>query len=106
MSRVIKNNLGFLQALSSCPQHQRQYLLDTATPEQVHALVQVAHNVLHCYVPTSEEDRTNLLPHKDTLSTFVSAATPFKEKKQLLVQEGGGFVQDLVAPLLTAMLMV
>ena len=103
MSRVIKNNLGFLHALSSCPQHQRQYLLDTATPEQVHALVQVTHNVLHCYVPSTDQDKTNLWPHKDTLSTFADPATPFKEKRQLLVQEGGGFIQDLLSPLLAVL---
>ncbi len=103
MSRVIENNLGFLQALSSCPHHQRQYLLTTATPEQVHALVQAAHNVLHCYVPVRDQSKANLRKHRQALSSLASPSTPFKEKKQLLVQQGGGFAQDLVEPLLAAL---
>ena len=43
---VVKNNRGFLQLLAHCPIHQCEFLLMTATPQQVHALVQVLYNVL------------------------------------------------------------
>ena len=39
MSRVVNNNRGFLQLLADCPAYQRQFLLKTATPKQLHALV-------------------------------------------------------------------
>ena len=39
MSRVLNNNRGFLQLLADCPVHQ--FLLKTATPQQLHAPVQV-----------------------------------------------------------------
>ena len=39
MSRVVKNNRGFLQLLAHCPIHLCEFLLRTATPEQMHALV-------------------------------------------------------------------
>ena len=42
MSRVVNNNRGFLQLLADCPPYQRQFLLKTATPRQLHALVQVS----------------------------------------------------------------
>ena len=106
MSRVVKNNLGFLQALATCPPHQRQFLLDTATPEQVHGLVQVTHNVLHCHVPLSDGERENIRRHGEALSSLASPSTPFKEKKQLLAQTGGSFVQDLLVPVLASLLMV
>ena len=32
MSQVVKNNRGFLQLLAVCPAHQRQFLLQTASP--------------------------------------------------------------------------
>ena len=38
MSQVVKNNRGFLQLLAHCPTHQCEFLLMTATPQQVHAL--------------------------------------------------------------------
>ena len=51
MSQVVKNNRGFLQLLAHCPTHQCEFLLRTATPQQVHALVQVLYNVLKEYIP-------------------------------------------------------
>ena len=41
MSCVVKNNFGFVKLLADCPSHQRHFLLRTATPQQMHALVQV-----------------------------------------------------------------
>ena len=35
MSQVVKNNRGFLQFLAVCPAHQRQFLLRTASPQQL-----------------------------------------------------------------------
>ena len=57
MSQVVKRNTGYLQLLACCPQHQRQLLLETATPQQMHAIVQAIHNVLHSHVPVTEEFR-------------------------------------------------
>ena len=44
MSRVVNNNRGFLQLLADCPAYQRQFLLKTATLQQLHSLVQVSYN--------------------------------------------------------------
>ena len=46
MSRVVKNKLGFPQLLAECSPGQRQFLLMTANPQQMHALVQVILNLL------------------------------------------------------------
>ena len=73
MSRVVKNNRGFLQLLAHCPTHQCEFLLRTATPQQVHALAQVLYNVLKDYIPFPEENRQKLLPYKDAL---ISLAEP------------------------------
>ena len=59
---VVNNNRGFLQLLADCPAYQRQFLLKTATPQQLHALVQVLYNVLMGHIPTSEENKRILLP--------------------------------------------
>ena len=103
MSRVVKNNLPFLHLLTCCPEHQRQFLLETATPEQIHALVQIVFNILHGNIPVSKEVKRNLKKHADALvSLVVSLVVPFKTKKQTLAQEGGGFIQDLLIPVLTS----
>ena len=59
MSRVVKNNLPFLHLLTCCPEHQRQFLLETATPEQIHVLVQILFNVCHGHIPVSKEVKRN-----------------------------------------------
>ena len=102
MSRVVKNNLPFLHLLTCCPEHQRQFLLETATPEQIHALVQIVFNILHGNIPVSKEVKRNLKKHADALVSLVESSVPFKTKKQTLAQEGGGFIQDLLIPVLTS----
>ena len=57
MSQVVKKNRGFLQLLAVCPAHQRQFLLRTAIPRQLHALVQVLYNVLKEYILIPEENK-------------------------------------------------
>ena len=102
MSRVVKNNLPFLHLLTCCPEHQRQFLLETATPEQMHALVQIVFNILHGNIPISKGVKRNLKKHGDALVSLVESSVPYKKKKQTLAQEGGGFIQDLLIPVLTS----
>ena len=40
MSQVVKNQQGFLEILADCPDHQHQFFLRTATPQQADALIQ------------------------------------------------------------------
>ena len=93
MSRVVNNNCGFLQLLADCPAYQRQILLNTATPQQLHALVQVLYNVLKRHIPISEENKWILLPYEDALLDPASPNAPYKTKKRVLVQEGSDFLK-------------
>lgn len=103
MSCVVKNIFGFRKLLADCPSHQRHFLLRTATPQQMHAMVQVLLNVLNKYIPIPEENRRKLLQHEETLSFLASPVVPYKTKKHILVQDVGGFVQDLLVPVITTL---
>ena len=103
MSRVVNNNRGFLQLLADCPAYQRQILSKTATPQQLHALVQVLYNVLMGHIPISEENKRILLPYKDALLNLASPNVPCKKKKRALVQEGSGFIEDVLAPVVSSL---
>ena len=103
MSRAVNKNLGFLQLLADCPAYQRQFLLKTATPQQLHALVQVLYNVLIRHIPISEENKRILLPYKDALLDLASPNVPYKTKKRVLVQEGSGFIEDVLAPVVSSL---
>ena len=93
MSRVVNNNCGFLQLLADCPAYQRQILLNTATLQQLHALVQVLYNVLKRHIPISEENKRILLPYEDALLDPASPNAPYKTKKRVLVQEGSDLLK-------------
>ena len=103
MSRVVNYNRGFLQLLADCLAYQRQFLLKTATPQQLHALVQVLYNILMGHIPISEENKRILLPYKDALLDLASPNVPYKTKKRVLVQEGSGFIEDVLAPVVSSL---
>ena len=97
MSRVLNNNRGCLQLLADCSAYQREFLLKTATPQQLHALVQVSYDILMGHIPVPEENKRILLPYKDALLDLASPNVPYKTKKRVLVQEGSGFIEDVLA---------
>ena len=98
MFREVENRPGFLQLLAVCPAHQRQFLLRTATAQQLHALAQVSYNILKEYIPIPEENERKLWSYEDALLNLAETTVPYKTKKRILVQEGGGFIQDLLVP--------
>ena len=103
MSQVVKNNRGFLQFLAVCSAHQRQFLLRTASPQQLHALVQVLYNILKEYILVPQENKRNVLPYRDALVNLAETNVPYKTKKRILVQEDDGFIQDLLVLAVTSL---
>ena len=103
MSRVVNNNRGFLQLLADFPAYQRQFLLKTATPQQLHALVQVLYNILMGQIRIPEENKRIFLPYKDVLLDLASPNVPYKTEKRVLVQEGSSFIEDVLAPVVSSL---
>lgn len=52
-------------------------------------------------IPSTEAQRDRLQPYKNELINLASSRVPFKQKQQILVQQGAGFIQDLLSPLLS-----
>ena len=102
MSRVVNNKRGFLHLSADCPD-QRQVPLKTATPQQLHALVQVLYNILMEHIPITTENKRILLPYKDALLNMARPNVPCKTKKQVLVQEGSGFIEGVLAPVVSSL---
>ena len=91
MSRVVNNNRVFFQLLADCPAYQRQFLLKAATPQQLHALVH------------PEENKRILSPNNDALLNLARPNVPYKTKKRVLVQEGSGFIEGVLAPFVSSL---
>ena len=75
MSQAVKNNRGFLQLLAVCPAH-----------------------ILKKYILITEENKRIVWQYKDALVNLAETNVPYKTKKRILVQEGDGFIQDLLLP--------
>jgi len=68
----------------------------------LYALVQVILNVLHENIPASEEYWHRFTENKEALLNRALPDILYKTKKQTRAQEGGGFIQDLLTPVLCA----
>ena len=103
MSRLIYDNFGYLHHLTHCSPHQRTLLLTTATPRQVHAICEVCANLSKGTIPISHEQKERLRGHVEDMRDLADPSVSFKTKKQLLAQQGGGFVGDVLSPLMSAL---
>ena len=83
MSCVVNNNRCFLQLLADCPAYQRQFLLKTATPQQLYALVQVLYIIAMGHITIHEENKPILLPYMDALLNLARPNVPYKTKKRV-----------------------
>ena len=55
------------------------------------------------HIPIPEENKRILLPYKDALLDLDSPNVPYKTKKRVLVQEGSGFIEDVLAPVVSSL---
>ena len=58
-------------------------VVTTATPQQLHALVQVLYNILMRHIPIPEENKRILLPYKDALLDLASPNVSYKTSCQV-----------------------
>ena len=54
-------------------------------------------------IRVSEEYRRRLIQNRDALLNLAEFDVPYKTKKQTVVQEGSGFIQDLLTPVLSTL---
>ena len=103
MSQLLCKQIGYLNNLANCSPHQKRILLTTATPEQVHVICEVCSNIIKGTIPLSNNEKERLRGHVDDLRDLANPSTPFRSKKQIIAQRGGGFVSDVVTPLLSTL---
>ena len=103
MSQLLCKQIGYLNNLAHCSPHQKQMLLTTATPEQIHVICEVCSNITKGIIPLSYNEKERLRGHVNDLRDLSNPSTPFKSKKQIISQRGGGFVSDVLTPLLSTL---
>ena len=91
-----------LQKLHRCTMvKKRAQLLYEGGPSLQDALRECAHNILKGTVPLTEKQRKILKKHASGIRTIAKKKTPLK--KRLVVEQKGGFLLGLLAPILTSL---
>jgi hypothetical protein len=80
----------------------RKKLIEDATPDQIRALSEIAHNVVNGNFTLSKNKLNQLKVHKHSIRTLSKKTTSHLKKKHLLLQKGG-FLPFLITPVLSAL---
>ena len=102
-----KKYLALLQALRYSNKDQRLALLRNADKKLVQYICECALNVLNGVVELKIVDKKKLKKYKKTLRNLANLSkrkTGWKNKKRMIVQEGGNFLVSLLGPVLDLIL--
>lgn len=95
--------LKTLRALCKCKNKDKQQeLLYTGGPNLQHALREVSHNVLKGTVPLTKAQKKHLKKHASDVRALAKKSTSLK--KRLTIEQKGGFLPLLLAPLFGSVL--
>ena len=99
MSGRMKKQALFLQVLIKTKNAKlRKAILEHADPELIQALCECAHNILQGNVQMTPLEKTRLRKYKSKLRLIACTNVSVKQKR-LKLQQTGGFLPALLAPL-------
>ena len=99
MSGRMKKQALFLQVLIKTKNAKlRKAILEHADPELIKALCECAHNILQGNVQMTPLEKTRLRKYKSKLR-LISCKNVSVKQKRLKLQQTGGFLPALLAPL-------
>jgi len=98
MSERMAKHYELLRLLSKANHKQRKALIENTNNEFIYCICECIQNLLKGNVPCSHVRRTKLKQSADVLRQIVHRRTPLKQKRELLVQQGG-FLPALLAPI-------
>lgn len=81
--KSVKKYWSFIKLLLHTHASQRAALINTASRDQLKALVEILINILHNVIPISDQHKREIQPYRDTLRRLTLKSVSGKEKKQL-----------------------
>lgn len=104
MERLSKNE-KFLRKLKRGPKEERKKLLEKCTPDQVKVICDICYNILEGEVKLKDWQQKKLFKSADTIRTLGrKGKTSLSKKKQVLVQQGEGFITALLVPIISGLI--
>ena len=92
-----------LRVLGHCQSKVRNAILKNCENNLIHIICDCVYNMVKGNVPGLTKEKVNKLARHKISLTKLTEKVPFKEKRKVLIQKGGGFLLfllPLVAPLI------
>lgn len=96
----LKKNIDYIKVLSKANKQQQKAILQAANKELIECLCECALNIVNGNVPLKNSDLQKLQKHKSRLRGLSDPSIKIKEKR-ILLQQKGGFLPILLAPILS-----
>lgn len=103
MSQCVISQLFKLNELICAKPKDRKKLLEKANTKLIKSIVECIENVLKGNLRLKKQSSEKLRKHKSVLRKIYNSGKKLKEKKQIIVQNGGGFLPILLAPVVAAL---
>lgn len=101
MSDSVIKQLPKLKALAEAKPKERKKLLERTNLVLIKSIVECIDNVLRGNVRLTSAYKDKLRKYKNILRKINTTGTKLRHKKQVIVQNGGGFLPLLLAPVIS-----
>lgn len=98
--KKIRKNSSFLRMLLTAPPKQRRALIRTANKEQVSCLCEICLNILGGNIPVNVN---KFKKFKNTLRKLANSSTKNSTKKQIMLNQTGGFLSAILPTIATVL---
>ena len=99
MSERLERHIGFLKNVKKAKPAARKQLVARASGDQIKCIADCCHNILTSNIPLSPGQKKKLQRHANIIRLVARKKVSLKNKKRALQQQGG-FLPALIAPIL------
>lgn len=101
MTKRLERNFDFIKILcKNKKKNLRRAILENADPDLILCLCECCDNLLKGNVPINSEQKQKLSKHKNHIRNLANRKNTIKEKRNILIQQGG-FLPLLLTPILS-----
>lgn len=91
----LKKNVPVLAALGRVNKKQAKTLIKDSSPDLIHCICEICHNLLQDNIPLSECDLKKVKKHKKIIRALATRGESVKKKKKIILNQKGGILPFL-----------
>jgi hypothetical protein len=97
----LERNIDCMKVLSKSKKRLRQAVIKESDKDLIRCLSDCAHNILNGNIPLEPEHFKKLRKYKLTLRDLNNKKLKIKDKRNILINQKGGFLPLLITPILS-----